>query len=66
MMHFTHDYEQGIADERERIIKLLGEIAIDQYQRLDSGRTDSKTMEIITATCYSLQSLIKTGEGFVQ
>lgn len=23
MTHFTHDYEQGINDERERIIKLL-------------------------------------------
>ena len=23
MTHFTHDYEQGIKDERERIIKLL-------------------------------------------
>ena len=23
MTHFTHDYEQGIRDERERIIKLL-------------------------------------------
>ena len=66
MTHFSHDYEQGIADERERIIKLLGEIALDQYQRLDEGRTDSKTMELITATCYSLQSLIKTGEGLKQ
>ena len=25
MTHFTHDYEQGIKDERERIIKLLEE-----------------------------------------
>ena len=23
MTHFTHDYEQGIKDEQERIIKLL-------------------------------------------
>ena len=23
MTHFSHDYEQGIKDERERIIKLL-------------------------------------------
>lgn len=25
MTHFTHDYEQGIKDEQERIIKLLEE-----------------------------------------
>lgn len=23
MTHFTHDYEQGIKDEQERIVKLL-------------------------------------------
>ena len=25
MTHFSHDYEQGIKDEQERIIKLLDE-----------------------------------------
>ena len=28
MTHFTHDYEQGIKDERERIIKLLEDLSV--------------------------------------
>jgi hypothetical protein len=66
MTHFSHDYEQGIKDERERIIDLLGDIARKQYDKLDAGLTDSKTMELVTGTCYSLQSIIKTGEGLKQ
>ena len=30
MTHFTHDYEQGIRDEQERIIKVL-ETYIEAY-----------------------------------
>lgn len=27
MTHFTHDYEQGITDERDRILRLLEELS---------------------------------------
>ena len=30
MTHFSHDYEQGIKDERERIITLLEDLAAGQ------------------------------------
>ena len=33
MTHFSHDYEQGIKDERERIMKLLEKMQCGHYCR---------------------------------
>lgn len=54
-------FEQGVKTERERIVKLLETLAVQQQKVLDfnARRKDASAREIVIATAYQLVELIK-------
>ncbi len=60
-MHFSHDYEQGIKDEQERIIALLESIAVGQQKviQFNPNRGDNDLRHAACATIYQAIALIK-------
>ena len=54
-------FEQGVKTERERIVKLLETLAVQQQKVLDfnARRKDASGREIVIATAYQLVALIK-------
>lgn len=61
MTHFTHDYEQGIKDERERVIALLEKIASQQQAVIDfnPNRGDNDIRHAARSTVFQAIALIK-------
>lgn len=61
MTHFSHDYEQGIKDERERIVALLEQIATQQQAVIDfnPNRGDNDLRHAARSTVFQAIALIK-------
>ena len=61
MTHFSHDYEQGIKDERERVVALLEKIASQQQAVIDfnPSRGDNDLRHAARSTVFQAIALIK-------
>lgn len=61
MTHFATDYEQGIKDERERIITLLEDLAAGQEKviKFNPNRGDNDLRHAVISGFYQVVALLK-------